>query len=269
MTIVMGLDQHRAQITAEWLDTGTGEVMRSRISPAHRAGVRRFCERFRGQELEVALEATTGWRFVADEFHRVGAVVHLAEPAETAARRGNKKRAKSDRADARHIRELLTDGRLPESWIAPDHILDLRARVRLRQTLSHQRGEWQQRIQAVLYTTAVRSAATCSPVRAARGWRLSRCRRERASRSRRVERDRRAGWAARRRWRRSCASFARRQAGCTALMGHFGVGELTAVTILAELGDARWFSSSRDAVRFAGLDITVHQSDQRRAAGHL
>ena len=110
MTIVMGLDQHRAQITAEWLDTETGEITRSRISPAHRQGVRRFCERFRGQELEVALEATTGWRFVADELAQVGAVVHLAEPAETAARRGRKKRAKSDRADARHIRELLMIG---------------------------------------------------------------------------------------------------------------------------------------------------------------
>jgi hypothetical protein len=116
MTIVMGLDQHRAQITAEWLDTETGEITRSRITPAHRQGVRRFWEKFRGQELEVALEATTGWRFVADELTQVGAVVHLAEPAETAARRGNKKRAKSDRADARHIRELLTIGRLPESW---------------------------------------------------------------------------------------------------------------------------------------------------------
>ena len=26
MTIVMGLDQHRAQITTEWLDTATGEI---------------------------------------------------------------------------------------------------------------------------------------------------------------------------------------------------------------------------------------------------
>jgi hypothetical protein len=111
MAIVMGLDQHRAQITAEWIDTETGEVSRSRISPAHRAGVRRFAERFRGQELVVALEATTGWRFVVEELRCVGAVVHLAEPAETAARRGNKQRAKSDRADARHVRELLMIGR--------------------------------------------------------------------------------------------------------------------------------------------------------------
>ena len=151
MTIVMGLDQHRAQITAEWLDTSTGEISRARVAPAHRAGVRRFVERFRGLELEVALEATTGWRFVVEELRRVGATVHLAEPAETAARRGNKKRAKNDRADARHLRELLMAGRLPESWIPPDHILDLRARVRLRHALVDQRGEWQQRIQAVLY----------------------------------------------------------------------------------------------------------------------
>ncbi|MBV9362748.1 MAG: hypothetical protein JOY89_00805 [Solirubrobacterales bacterium] len=42
-------------------------------------------------------------------------------------------------------------GRLPESWIPPAHILDLRARVRTRHLLSHQRTEWQQRMHAVLY----------------------------------------------------------------------------------------------------------------------
>src|SRR5919109_3123590 len=149
--IVMGLDQHRGQITAEWIETDTGEVSRARVAPAHRDPVRRFFERFRGCELEVALEATTGWRFVVEELRRVGATVHLAEPAETAARRGTKKRAKNDRADARHLRELVMGGRLPESWIPPEHILDLRARVRLRHSLVAQRGEWQQRIQAVLY----------------------------------------------------------------------------------------------------------------------
>ena len=97
--------------------------------PADRAGVRGFLERLRGQELEVALEATTGWRFVVEELRRIGAVAHLAEPAETAGLRGTKKRAKGDRADARHLRELLMVTRLPESWIPPDHILDLRARV--------------------------------------------------------------------------------------------------------------------------------------------
>ncbi|HEV7883852.1 MAG TPA: transposase [Solirubrobacteraceae bacterium] len=63
--------------------------------------------------------------------------------------------------------------------------------------------------------------------------------------------------------------IARRQPGCRALMGHYGIGPLIATAILAELGDTRRLSSSEQAVRCAGLDITVHESDTRRRAGHL
>jgi transposase len=224
---------------------------------------------FGGVELEVALEATTGWRFVVEELRAIGAGVHLVEPAETAARRGSKQRAKSDRADARHLRELLMISRLPESWIPPDHLLDLRARVRMRHTLADQRGEWQQRIQAVLYhhgcpqrrALMTRDGRACLEAQA-----LPATAREQVTvavamidalevQITPIDRELRA--------------YARRQPGCRALMGHYGIGELTAVTILAELGDCRRFSSSRHAVRYSGLDITVHQSDQRRAPGHL
>jgi transposase len=64
-------------------------------------------------------------------------------------------------------------------------------------------------------------------------------------------------------------AYARRQARCKALMVQYGIGELIALTILAELGDCTRFSSSRQAVRYAGMNITVHQSDQHRAPGHL
>jgi transposase len=230
--------------------------------------VRRFLHRFEGLELEVALEATTGW-FVVEEIGAVGGRAHLAEPAETAARRGPKKRAKSDRADARHQRELLMVERLPESWIPPDHILDLRARVRLRHTLCDQRGEWQQRIQAVLYHHGLPQRRDLL-TRENRAWvqraALGETAREQVTvalgmidaldlQIAPIDRELRA--------------YVRRQPGCRALMAHYGIGALTAVTILAELGDCLRFSSSRHAVRYAGLDITVHQSDQRRAAGHL
>jgi hypothetical protein len=81
MTIVMGFDQHRAQITTEWLDSMTGEIGRARIAPAHREGVRRFLARFAGQELEVALEATTGWLDAARvELELVPRVLDPREP---------------------------------------------------------------------------------------------------------------------------------------------------------------------------------------------
>ena len=123
MSLVMGMDQHRAQISAEWIDTITGEISRARVAPADRAGVRKFLARFKGEDLEVALEATTGWRFLVEELQRVGADAHLAEPAETSGLKGKKRRAKTDWADARHLRELLLIGRLPESWIAPAPLL--------------------------------------------------------------------------------------------------------------------------------------------------
>ena len=217
----------------------------------------------------MALEATTGWRFVAEELRAAGAEVHLAEPAETAARRGNKKRAKTDRGDARHLRELLMIGRLPESWIPPDHLLDLRAQVRLRHTLVDQRGEWQQRIQAVLYHHGFpqRNGLLTAENRA---WlRLSSCPRGARELVTVALTMIDALDAQSAPITHQLRLYARRQPGCKALMEHYGIGELTAVTILAELGDARRFSSSRHAVRYAGLDITVHQSDQRRAPGHL
>jgi transposase len=204
-----------------------------------------------------------------EEVRRVGAVVHLAEPAETAGLRGPKKRAKGDRADARHLRELLMLKRVPESWIPPDHILDLRARVRLRHELGEQRSEWQQRIQATLYHHGCPQRRQLM-VGDGREWLaaqlLPETARERVTvalamidsleaQMRPIEKELRA--------------YARRQTGCKALMTHYGIGELTAVTILAELGDCTRFSSSRHAVRYAGMDITVYQSDQRRAPGHI
>ncbi len=269
MSIVMGLDQHRGQITGEWIDTETGELQRARVAPADRAAVRKFLQRFRGQELEVALEATTGWRFVVEELRRVGAEVHLAEPAETADLRGSKKRPKNDRADARHLRELLMIKRLPESWIPPDHILDLRARVRLRHTLSEQRSEWQQRIQATLYHHGCPQRRSLL-IGDGREWLAAQplpdTAREQvtvalviidALEAQILPLD------------RELRAYAHRQAGCKALMAHYGIGPLVAVTILVELGDCTRFSSSRLAVRYAGMDITVKQSDQRRAPGHL
>ena len=269
MAIVMGLDQHRAQITGEWIETDTGEVSRGRIAPADRRGVRRFLARFEGRELEVALEATTGWRFVVEELRRVGAAVHLAEPAQTSALRGNKKRAKNDRADARHLRELLMASRLPECWIPPDHLLDLRARVRLRHALIHERGEWQQRMQAVLYHHGLPKRAGLLTAEN-RAWverlPLPAAGREQIAVALEMidAADVQFGPID-----KQLRAYARRQAGCRAIQAHYGIGGVTSVVILAELGDCQRFSSSREAVRYAGMDITVHASDRRRAPGHL
>jgi Transposase len=140
MAIVAGFDVHRAQITFDALDTESGEVHRGRIDGTP-AAVARWAARFAGQRIDVAVEACTGWLFVCDELVAAGVVPHLAEPVETRALRGRKRRAKTDREDARWLRELLADGRLPEAWIPPEHVRQWRSRARLRHTLVDERTQ--------------------------------------------------------------------------------------------------------------------------------
>src|SRR5437667_1304428 len=135
MSIVGGLDLHRQQITFDYLDTESGLVSRGRVAPADREHLREWLRRVERQEAVFAVEACTGWRFVVEELERVGALAHLAEPADTAALRGPKRRAKTDRIDARHLRELLLAARLPESWIPPAHVGDARTQIRLYKAL--------------------------------------------------------------------------------------------------------------------------------------
>ncbi len=49
----------------------------------------------------------------------------------------------------------------------------------------------------------------------------------------------------------------------------YGVGPVTALALTCWLGGAGRFSSSRKAVRFAGLDVTVYSSDGKRSPGRL
>ena len=152
MTIMGGIDIHRAQLTDDYVDLATGEFHTGRVAPANRDQLRAWLERFDGlEEVAFALEGCTGWRYVVEELVRAGVTAHVAEPAETAALRGRKSRAKTDRADARHLRQLLTDGRVPESWIPPVEVLDARVLVRLYKDLVDERTGWLQRVHATLF----------------------------------------------------------------------------------------------------------------------
>ena len=120
--------------------------------------------RANGQPVALAVEGCTGWRYVVEEIVAAGYEAHLAEPADTQAARGRKRHAKTDRSDARLLRELLADGDLPESWIPPEAVLEWRERVRLYKSLLDQRIRWIQRIHAECYQhgVAVPEEAICA-----------------------------------------------------------------------------------------------------------
>src|SRR3954454_25406799 len=162
MGIVGGFDIHRRQSTFDYLDEHSGESRHGRIAPADRMLLRRVLQKLvadTGTSAAFAVEGCTGWRFVVEELQGAGIEAHLAEPADTAAARGPKRRAKTDRTDARLLRDLLADGRLPESWIPPAQVLEMRARLQLFKDLREQHTGWVQRIHAILLHHGVPAVA--------------------------------------------------------------------------------------------------------------
>jgi transposase len=271
MSIVGAFDVHRRQLTFEYLDTSTGELKRGRVVPADRQHLREWLARFAGQDdVHFALEGCTGWRYIAEELAGAWITPHLAEPADTAALRGKKRHAKTDKTDTRHLRVHLMAGDLPECWIPPEHVLEARAVVRLYKDLLDERGAWHQRIAATLFHQGVPVIGSMARPqgRAAVGQvDLSPAGRQAVEAALRQidlltsELDV---------LRRQLGILSRRQPGCAALRkAWFGIGPVTAVAIWAELGDVRRFGNSDAVVRHTGLDITVWSSDGKGPPGRL
>ncbi len=172
MNIVGGFDVHRSQITFDYLDTESGQVNRGRIGPADRLALRSWLARFDGaKDVHFAVEGCTGWRFVVEECAAAGVIAHLADPAEAAAARGKKRRAKTDKLDARHLRQLLVEARLPEAWVPPTEVQEWRAKVRLYKDLGNERTDWMQRVRATCFHQGLPAVApSFSPRSAPNCW---------------------------------------------------------------------------------------------------
>jgi transposase len=278
MGMVCGLDLHRQQITFDALETVSGEVWRGRVSQPDRERFRRWLTRdvagrANGEPVMMAVEGCTGWRYVAEEIIAAGFEVHVAEPADTQTARGKKHRAKTDRSDARLLRELLQRGELPESWVPPTVVLEWRERVRLYKSLLDQRRVWIQRIHAELFQHGVALPPGEIGTPTTRVWIVSDQVTLTAAAHQRIA----VGYAMIDATdahliplRVQLQRFARRQPACRALIdAHYGIGGLTAVAVWSELGDCRRFTRSLQAVRHSGLDVKVDSSDRRRAGGYL
>jgi transposase len=268
MSIVGGLDIHRSQVTFDVADTVTGEVWRGQVRPADREYLRAWLARFAGLAGDLAMEGCTGWRYVAGEVAAAGLRPHVADPAELAGQRGRKRHAKTGRADARFMRGQLQEGRLPECWVPPPYVLECRALLEAYHDLRQDHTAWVQRIQAVLFHQGAPRLGQLGTAEgrerlAAAAAGLSPAGQAQVAVALQVT-------AVLEDLRRRLVAAARHLKGARELQARlYGVGPVTALALTCWLGGEGRFSSSRKAVRFAGLDVTVYSSAGKRSPGHL
>ena len=110
-----------------------------------------------GEDAEVVLEATCGWYWAADVLAEMGAHVHLAHPLGL---HWDTRRVKNDVRDANALIDMLRLDMVPEAWIAPPPVRELRELVRYRAKLVMLRSGLKSQVQGVLAKEGVLTFAT-------------------------------------------------------------------------------------------------------------
>jgi transposase len=215
----------------------------------------------------VAFEAAFGWSWLADLLEDYGFEAHLVHPLRCKAIASA--RLKNDKVDAAILAQLLRADLLPEAWIAPPKIRQLRALIRHRISLVRLGTQQRNRIHAVAADHGYdRSASYWTGP--GRGW-LAEL--ELPAASREIVTDCLAvidGLAPLiDRLDGELHARAKADPRVKVLRTLPGVGEFTALVMLAEIGDISRFGSARKLASWAGLTPTVRGSDLTVRHGHI
>lgn len=144
--IYVGIDLHRKRSQIAAFDEQGTELLSRRVANDPEALKAILAEL--GGELQVALEATYGWEWLADLLEQEGHELHLSHPLRTKAIAAA--RVKTDAVDARTLAHLLRADLLPEAYVAPRELRDLRDLLRHRIVLTRMRSALKNRVHAQL-----------------------------------------------------------------------------------------------------------------------
>jgi len=265
MSVYVGIDVHRKRSqVAVVTEDGTVQLNKNVVNGSEPM-LRLIGELPSGTP--VAFEAAFGWSWLAELLEDYGFEAHMVHPLRCRAIASA--RLKNDRVDAAILAQLLRADLLPEAWIAPAKVRQLRALLRHRISLVRLATQARNRIHAVAADHGYdRSASYWTGP--GRGW-LAELDLPAASREIITDClavidglapviDRIDG---------ELHAHAKADPRVKVLRTLPGVGEFTALVMVAEIGDISRFGSARKLASWAGLTPTVRGSDLHVRHGHI
>lgn len=262
----VGIDLHRSRSHVAVLDDEGTQLLSRRVANDPAIFLELLAEI--DGESKIALEATYGWEWLADVLHDAGYELHLAHPLRTKAIASA--RGKTDAVDARTLAHLLRADLLPEAYVAPRELRELRDLLRHRVALTRMRSALKNRAGAILAKHGVQRPF--SDMFGPGGLRFLDALELREAPRRRLdstlaliadftrEIDATSG---------EIDARARQDAYVEVLCQIRGVGHYIAMLVIAEVGDITRFQTARQLCSWAGMTPTVHSSDQRTRLGHI
>jgi transposase len=265
MEVYVGMDVHRKRSQIAALDQHGGQVL-NRNLPNDPGELGLLLGRLE-PGTPVAFEAAYGWGWLADLLEELGLEPHLVHPSRCKAIASA--RLKNDKVDARTLAHLLRTDLLPEAWIAPPAVRDQRALLRHRVALVQLATTARNRVHAVLADRGIRVEQRLWSA-SGRAWLAAL---DLPPVQRVLVDDRLALIDALdpvvARLERDLRARAKPDPRVTALTALPGVGWITAMTLVAEIGDISRFATARKLCAWAGLTPQVRNSDRTVRHGHI
>ena len=220
-----------------------------------------------GAGSEVALEATYGWYWAADLLEAQGANVHLVHPLGL---HWDSRRVKNDVLDATELAKRLMRNDLPEAWIAPPELRELRELVRYRAKLVAMRISVKAQVHAVMGKLGILPAL--DDMFGPGGQRQLDEMALPGAYAIRIESLRDLLELYERELTKIEHEVTRRlrgHVGYRAIQAINGVGPIMAAIFVAEIGDVSRFKSAGHLCSWAGLTPTHRESDAKIHRGHI
>ncbi len=150
---IIGCDFHPSYQQIAMMDTETGELWEGRLE--HEQGeARRFYQALQGQTVRVGMEAVGNSHWFEQLLAELGHELWIGDAAQI--RRLVVRQQKTDRRDAKHILDLLLDGRFPRLWVPSPQMRDVRQLLRHRQKLVEIRTQVKNQLQHLALNQGVR-----------------------------------------------------------------------------------------------------------------
>jgi transposase len=245
-----------------------GKILQAGPVTNEKLALRKYFRQFRGQPVQVAVEACGFWPAFREVVEPEVKRLVLVHPQRVKAIASAK--LKNDRVDSATLAHLLRCDLLPESWKADRETQARRQQVRLRATLVRHRTRLKNQVHAVLHQQGLRSPMTDLFGKRGRLWlagvklpaqardsvnvclRLldgysAEIQKQNLQLSENAKQDKRAEW----------------------LMTIPGIGECSAMMLLAEIGDIRRFPDKEALCSYAGLVPRVRESAGKAARGAI
>jgi len=263
---VVGIDLHRRRSVIVRMTEDGRKLETVRITNSAAALRREIAKA--GKRPRVAVEATYGWYWAADVLEAAGAEVHLAHPLGVQAY--SCRRVKNDQRDAADLADLLRMGRLPEAWIAPPEIRELRELTRYRDKLVKLRTSVKDQVHAVLAKLGI--PVTCTDIFGTWGntWLdgldLPQPYAGKVASLRQLNTELTGEITL---LEQVIGDLLAGHEGYAAIQQLPGIGPVLGAVIVAEIGDIRRFRRPEQLCSWAGLTPRHRESDTKISRGHV